>query len=66
MQRSARFSGQIAMLIGPLPTVMGADTAAVAVVITDTVPSADVVGECTDVAVTSVRLIATPIGRCRR
>ena len=32
-------AGQIAILSGPAPTVMVADTASVAVVITDTVPS---------------------------
>ena len=32
-------AGQIATPAGPLPTVMGADTTPVAVVITDTVPS---------------------------
>ena len=32
-------AGQIARKIGPLPTVIGADTAPVAVVITDTVPA---------------------------
>ena len=35
--------GQIATAYGILPTVMGADTAPVAVVITDTVPSMELV-----------------------
>ena len=38
-RRWALRAGQIATPAGPLPTVMGADTAPVAVVITDTVPS---------------------------
>ena len=38
-QRRALRAGQIATPPGFLPTVMGADTAPVAVVITDTVPS---------------------------
>src|SRR4051794_2558187 len=38
-RRRALRAGQIATTIGWVPTVMGADTAPVAVVITDTVPS---------------------------
>ena len=47
-------AGQIATPAGPLPTVMGADTAPVAVVITDTVPS-HVVGHVGVLAVRSDR-----------